>query len=44
MGQPKPGSEEWQKQLNSEVEKHDDQFAKDNPDWDQQHGSQSGGK
>lgn len=41
---PKPGSDEWQKQLNDEIAEHDDRFAKDNPNWEQEHGSAGGGK
>lgn len=42
MAQPKPGSDEWQKQLNDSIDEHDDQFAKDNPNWEQEHGSGGG--
>lgn len=46
MADPTPGSKEWQDQLNKEIAEHDDQFAKDNPNWEQQHGrpGQSGTK
>jgi hypothetical protein len=36
--QPKPGSKEWQEKLNEEIDKHDEEFEKNNPNWDKDHG------